>query len=108
MENASSKPMRVVLSAKAWPAQFLRKEPRIVCAATPKCQARIRCAFLSISTELVVPRGHHLPLAIGLWPGRQPVGWGTAIPDERIESGAKKQTDSSRPGWLAINRHSTH
>ena len=44
--------MRVVLSKKkAWHAQFLGKEPRIVCAATPKCQARINFALLSISTE---------------------------------------------------------
>jgi hypothetical protein len=45
-------PMRVVLSAKAWHAQFLRKEPRVVCAARdPKGQARISFALLSISTE---------------------------------------------------------
>ncbi len=36
---------------KAWNAQFIRREPRIVRAATPKCQARISFTLLSISTE---------------------------------------------------------
>ena len=44
-------PCELFCLQKAWHAQFLRKEPRIVCAATPKCQAKISFALLSISTE---------------------------------------------------------
>jgi hypothetical protein len=44
-------PCELFCLQKAWQAQFLRKEPRIVCAATRKCQARISFALLSISTE---------------------------------------------------------
>ena len=38
---------------------------------------------------------------------RKKRGWGTAVPDERVESGDKKQTDRSRPEELAINRRIT-
>jgi hypothetical protein len=41
-------PCELFCFQKAWHAQFLCKEPRIVCAATPKCQARISFALLSI------------------------------------------------------------
>ncbi len=44
-------PCELFFLQKAWHTQFLRKEPRIVCAASPKCQAKISFALLSISTE---------------------------------------------------------
>jgi hypothetical protein len=48
VENASSKPMRVVLSAKNGMRSFSAKS-RVSCALRcPKCQARISFALLSI------------------------------------------------------------